>query len=179
MQVNRNVSGSSWVAFLWYAKQTTAGALPAKSRVQGLCLRRAGCRLRLQFRDKGEDQSYSLTSPLSARGKWREHFSAWDLCSRLRESHSLPPTVNKTKMQAVPLCPSHRRKEMTHFEKYFVCTCMCVYTNVGVHMPEHMWKSALVHFPPCLGHTLLSLFLYARLACRFPEIFLFLPPVLQ
>lgn len=133
MQVNKNVSGSGWIAFLWYAKQTAAAALPAKSRVQT-----SPTIWRLRGRPALLPHlPTSATVALCAWGNWREHFSGWDWCSRLRESHSLPPTVNKQtdKMQAVPLLSRRRmgtgeKRRLTL--KNTLCARACLYTRMWV-----------------------------------------------
>lgn len=149
MQVNKNVSGSSWVLFLWYAKQMAAAALPERSRVQ----------TRLP-----PSPPHFRTVALSAWGKWEEHFSGWDLCSRLCESHSLPPTVNKKKCRL-----SHFSSlETTHFEKY-LCARACLYTWMWCAYARTRAEVSVGSFPTLSRHRVLSLFLFARLACKVPK----------
>lgn len=117
MQVNKNVSGSSWAASLWDAKQTAAAV---KSQAQRLCPRRAGRRGSAR-EEQGADFAYNLEN----KGKTRltpspPHFSnSGPQCTRELERTFLrlgfvfwaarvpQPAAHckqkKKKMQSVPL----------------------------------------------------------------------------
>lgn len=67
---------------------------------------------------------------------------------------------------------------MTHFEKYFVHVYVCIH-ECGSAYARTCVEVSVGSFSTLFETYAIVIVLYARLACRFPEIFPFLPPVLQ